>query len=942
MTLENINSLAGTWKIDFTDAAFNGGIFILHGATGAGKTSILDALCLALYGKTSRQNSFNKTQNEVMTKGTASCFAEAEFEAGKKRYRAFWEHKRTRRGEDFQAGCTRKLYAGGEGEGWTLLAERTGEVGKEIAAILGMDFEQFTSAVLLPQGKFDAFLTAEKRQRSEILEKISRTRIYSRIGAAVHRRHTQEDAKLASLNDRIAEIIVLDEDEAAALAEALAAARLALEKSRAEAARTDLLLAGFEAYKKHQDEIGSLNKRIEAVERAAKQQEENFAGLEKAKRAAAIADTVLRSGQARREKERLENEVGTIRPALEAAKESCAKLAPQKAAAQEKAEAAEKALAENEPLIRRARELDIRIGEAKNNVAGARKKIEALEKTNAALEAELLFGEEKRTAIRARIGALQTKAAELRGELERNTAARDEALTQTASLTAFSPNAGFEQNRKSLADGEPCPLCGSLRHPFCDNEAELRQKQSRLAALQAENARLAKLVADGGRAAVKLDEERRNTEKEAAGFEAQEAARRAALQGNAGQLAGLRREAEAAETEAAALTRERAAIGAIGLDGGGGTSAIDGLERRLKAERDQSAFSFAVLDKKLSEHTRDADNYSRQLEERERQHALVSAEAAERQKLVKAAFAYSGFGGSDDWKAFNWSTDRIAQTESEKARLSSDLKNARERREVLVSALEKMTPPDSGGEDLHKRKREIAAAIERTSVEIGANGERLERNRTEKERRGKLEADIAAQTLIAARWARMDGWIGGNEGWKFKNYVQAVTLKFLIYNAAPYLDSMSGGRYTMVCGADTGKDSGKDKESDELLPVIIDRYQGSARRSISNLSGGERFMLSLSLALGLSTLSSSKLSIDSLFLDEGFGALDKESLELTINILNGLKQHQGKLTGVISHVEELKERISASIEVIKTGGGKSRLSGCGVSAAGASALLPCL
>lgn len=931
MTFENINSLAGTWKIDFTDAAFNGGIFILHGATGAGKTSILDALCLALYGKTSRQNSFNKTQNEVMTKGTASCFAEAEFEAGGARYRAFWEHKRTRRGEDFQAGCTRKLYGGGEGDGWTLLAEKTGEVGGKVAAILGMDFEQFTSAVLLPQGKFDAFLTAEKKQRSEILEKISRTRIYSRIGAAVHRRHTQEDAKLASLNDRIAEIIVLSEEEEEALAEAVASSRLALEKNRAEAAQTDLLLAGFEAYKKHQDEIGSLNKRIEAVERAAKQQEENFAGLEKAKRAAAIADTVTRSGQARMEKERLEKEIQTIRPALEAAKESCAKLAPQKAAAQEKAEAAAKALAENEPLIRRARELDIRIGEANNNASLSRKKIEALEKANAALEAELLSGEEKRTAIRARIDALQTKAAELRGELERNTAARDEALTQTASLTAFSPNAGFEQNRKSLADGEPCPLCGSLRHPFCDNEAELREKQSRLAALQAENARLAKLVADGGRAVVKLDAELRKTEAESAGFEAQEAARRAALQGNAGQLAGLKGEAEKASAEAAALTRERAAIGGIGLDGG--ASAIDGLERRLKAERDRSASSFAALDRTLLEHTRDADNYSRQLEEQERRHALVSAEAAERQKLVEAAFADSGFGGCDDWKAFNWSTDRIAQTESEKARLSSDLKNALERREVLVSALEKMTPPDSSGEDLHKRKREIAAAIEKMNMDIGANGQRIEQNKIQKERRKTLEADIAAQTLIAARWARMDGWIGGNEGWKFKNYVQAVTLKFLIYNAAPYLDSMSGGRYTMVCGADT------DKESDELLPVVIDRYQGSARRSISNLSGGERFMLSLSLALGLSTLSSSKLSIDSLFLDEGFGALDKESLELTINILNGLKQHQGKLTGVISHVEELKERISASIEVIKTGGGKSRLSGCGVTAPSMPTLL---
>lgn len=169
----------------------------------------------------------------------------------------------------------------------------------------------------------------------------------------------------------------------------------------------------------------------------------------------------------------------------------------------------------------------------------------------------------------------------------------------------------------------------------------------------------------------------------------------------------------------------------------------------------------------------------------------------------------------------------------------------------------------------------------------------------------------------------MDDWIGGVDGWKFKNYVQALTLKFLIQNANDYLLSMSGQRYIMNCRQD----------NDELLPLIIDRYQGSIERSITNLSGGERFMLSLSLALGLSKLNSSKLSIDSFFLDEGFGTLDKESLELTINILNGLKQYQGKLTGIISHVEELHEHIAASIEVVKTGGGRSRLSGCGVSKA---------
>jgi exonuclease SbcC len=131
---------------------------------------------------------------------------------------------------------------------------------------------------------------------------------------------------------------------------------------------------------------------------------------------------------------------------------------------------------------------------------------------------------------------------------------------------------------------------------------------------------------------------------------------------------------------------------------------------------------------------------------------------------------------------------------------------------------------------------------------------------------------------------------------------------------------MTGDRYELMAK----------KDSDELLPIVIDKYQGSIERNITNLSGGERFILSLSLALGISRLNSRNMQIDSLFLDEGFGSLDKESLEKTINLLSGLQQNRNKLTGIISHVEDLQERISAGIRVEKIGGGRSRLSGCGV------------
>jgi exonuclease SbcC len=118
---------------------------------------------------------------------------------------------------------------------------------------------------------------------------------------------------------------------------------------------------------------------------------------------------------------------------------------------------------------------------------------------------------------------------------------------------------------------------------------------------------------------------------------------------------------------------------------------------------------------------------------------------------------------------------------------------------------------------------------------------------------------------------------------------------------------------------------------DEAQPLelnVIDNYQAGEIRSTKNLSGGESFIVSLALALGLSQMASRNVRVDSLFLDEGFGTLDEDALETALETLAGLRQ-DGKLIGVISHVAALKERIGARIEVIPGTGGKSRISGPG-------------
>ena len=180
---------------------------------------------------------------------------------------------------------------------------------------------------------------------------------------------------------------------------------------------------------------------------------------------------------------------------------------------------------------------------------------------------------------------------------------------------------------------------------------------------------------------------------------------------------------------------------------------------------------------------------------------------------------------------------------------------------------------------------------------------------------------LETQKVVFLRWDKLNDMIGTAGGVRFKKYAQGITLNRLLKVANPYLDGMTNNRYALQWNV---------KDGDDLLPSIIDNYQAEATRPTSNLSGGETFMVSLALALGLSGMASGKLRVDSLFLDEGFGTLDNDALDRAIGILNQLHQSHGKLIGVISHIDQLKNQIGTKIEVTKVGNGRSKLTGSGV------------
>jgi len=216
-------------------------------------------------------------------------------------------------------------------------------------------------------------------------------------------------------------------------------------------------------------------------------------------------------------------------------------------------------------------------------------------------------------------------------------------------------------------------------------------------------------------------------------------------------------------------------------------------------------------------------------------------------------------------------------------------------------------------EDIATQLAELEAQRSTFEQQIGAQRALLASDAQHRQNQQALFEQINAQTVESDIWQRLDGLIGSAKGDKFRKFAQGLTLDHLLHLANRHLARLHG-RYLL-----------RRKTTGELELDIVDAWQGDATRDTRTLSGGEGFLVSLALALALSDLVSNKTSIDSLFLDEGFGSLDGDTLEIALTALDSLNA-SGKMIGIISHVEALKERIPAQIRVEKGGGvGHSRL-----------------
>jgi exonuclease SbcC len=221
-------------------------------------------------------------------------------------------------------------------------------------------------------------------------------------------------------------------------------------------------------------------------------------------------------------------------------------------------------------------------------------------------------------------------------------------------------------------------------------------------------------------------------------------------------------------------------------------------------------------------------------------------------------------------------------------------------------------PEPEEKENLSLNKSILENGITEKNQHIGSFQEKIKQDEKQRKSSEIILQDIDSQQLIQNRWAKLSELIGSADGKKFRIFVQSLTLRQLVSLANMHLEKLTG-RYII------------DKTAGDSLDLdIIDTWHSSSRRSMNTLSGGESFLASLALALGLSDMAGKNTQIKSLFIDEGFGTLDEGTLDIAIVTLENL-QSQGKTIGVISHVKELKERISTQIQVKKKGNGYSRV-----------------
>ena len=1015
LTVRAFGPYAAEQVFDF--ARLNGrSFFLIHGPTGAGKTSVLDAVCFALDGQASGPA---RTPREMRSDhAEPGTFTEVvfDFSIGPERYRVrrnpeqdrpakrSKELKLVRQDQDATLWRRTDVPADDDDVDGVVLADGWRETNDEVERLMGFRCEQFRQVVMLPQGRFQELLVAKSDARQAILETLFQVESYGRIEHALKDAASSIRQQAERARQRHAEVLQgigaasvaeLEQQRAAVDAE-LAAHRAAAPPLRTakQVAREQLDLAKQVAAKlrEHAQAAEDLRKREGRREEFALKQDAHA----KACKAAALAEiesvVVLRRREAvDADAKRAAAEASLKR--LTAERDGADAALAAENAKQSQREEAEQAVRKLAELTGRVRDHDAawkasltsatahkrrvedhdRLAKSlqslRNQLDAAGKRLLALdaqEKQRTAL-AEQLKGvqasvqqRQKLDDVRLNLAAAEKGLAAAEARAER--AARQQQFNKRALDAARSAwdHAQAALLAQHLADGEPCPVCGSLAHPSpATHEGELPSQQTLTAAraaLEEADKSLAIERADAGEHAARVAAFRSAAEQLAdmlgglrIGMDLESLrARETQLQALllAAEQAGLDATAERSRIEG--LTRDEAALvvkladaeravqdaaARMHADRARAEALQAGIPERLRSaealEREQHAAAarhkalqdaFAAASKAAQDaavaHARAAETL-RAAAETER--AAKEAHQAQRKVLEERA-RDAGFPDGASFKAAKLTEAQVAALDAEIRDYHVGVGAARVRAEETAAAAKDLVAPDLAS--LESAATAADKAVEDNVAHERVLAARLAHLDATLARLRELDAELASLDARHAVTGQIANVANGRNPYNmtFQRYVLGVFLDEVLYAATQRLRIMSRGRFLLrrVREAAGGRSAGG-------LDLEVEDTYTSTARPVSTLSGGESFLASLALALGLADVVqgyAGGIRLETIFVDEGFGTLDPEALDLAIRALRDLQQG-GRLVGIISHVTELKEWIDARLEITRERRGSS-------------------
>lgn len=1017
---KNLASLEQEFVIDFTTEPLkSAGIFAITGNTGAGKSTILDALCLALFDETPRaykageniqitdvqDRTINqKDSRNILRRGSSEGYAETDFIAlNGDRYRSRWMVRRARGKADAPLQNTEIRL-----ENLTSSIEEPGtkrELLQRITGLIGLTFDQFTRAVLLAQGDFATFLKAKQQEKAELLEKITGTAIYSRISSLIYRNTKEAEQALEIIRQKINDMNLLPEEEVISLVNR----KRELEQEQSGLKDRMISIEKKTAWIKQEEELRShilrAEEQLTQTKKIISESHPRFKYIEQWTKVQEIqpvyADMLNHRKQQQNIRERLAEQQLLLKNILQNIEEQDKELGSVKTMLDEINSRYESL----KPDIDKARECDIHIISAGERVTEAEKEL-ALQteiRRQSEKNIELIRKQESETGEKRELLSKWFADREVYRDMiphidliisflddakhtrEQQIKASESLNGNIALLQTLENKLDLLENeaerlnqilpgeivhwREKLENGKPCPVCGSLHHPVLQ-----------------ENEHISKVNIDEG----ELEKSKKKIAEEILLCKQKNEITRLEIIQLETLIQNYKSQHENAIKKAGEFLRHipqwedqvlngviRKKLTDLSLEWNRNREICDThiqLLENLKIKKEAEEKKFRESDIEFNRRKILLDNYKVSLNSLlEKRQLLLKGRKVEdiesnyqRQKQTytnqyeelrlgkeKTEIQKSGITGIIsqlnhdlgecdrqmvilDKQVDIWMNNHEKEMTPEKlhelatksrewiSQETEFLNGLREQELTLTTTLKERNSrlenhhqlPDkpSGEENRELLTEEYNELLEQDKIvkhEITSIEIRLATQEAGKKQVQVYEKEFSEKQQLCESWQKLNHLLGSADGGKFKTIAQGYTLDILLGYANQHLERLTK-RYEL------------EKIPGTLALQVIDHDMLDEARTVHSLSGGESFLVSLSLALGLSSLSSNRMKIESLFIDEGFGSLDADTLGIAMDALENL-QTQGRKIGVISHVSEMTERIPTQIRVVKLANGKSKV-----------------